>query len=68
MAKRSEEISSLKRKLEDTMTENERRKLESKASEQNIRLWEEIRKEIEDEIIDKFDLDQYNITSDDLRS
>jgi hypothetical protein len=68
MAKRSEEISVLKRKLEESVWENERRKLESKSSDYQLKLREEIRKEIEDEIIENFDLDQYNITSDDLRS
>ena len=66
MAKRGTEIKELKSKLDAMVKEKEKAKLEAKNSEVTLKLKQQIREEIEQELIENLDLDQYNITSDDL--
>ncbi len=68
MAKRGNEIKDLKQKLDNMVKEKEQARLEAKNSDVTLKLKQQIKEEIEQEMMEKFDLDQYNITSDDLRS
>ena len=68
MAKRGNEIKDLKAKVDQMTLEREKQRLETKNSEATLKMRKEIKDEIEKELMENLDLDQYNITSDDLRS